>query len=221
MFFVKMLTMVKNRVHTIVDRHPDVIGDLVFSDLFGRQGIEWLKKAPFPKEDRKLLDEDIDIIEYLRGKISSSDQLVASLGKKDKRVELLMTIPGIGKFFALLIVNEIGDIGRFRNKNKFASYAGLVPSVYASGGRIVHGRIVKSGNKYLRWALIEAVWPAIKKDIDLEEVYQSLKMRKGANQAKVAIARRLSVIVYRVLSQQRPYYISSGRPHFSVAEAIH
>ncbi|MBM3708453.1 MAG: IS110 family transposase [Actinobacteria bacterium] len=120
-FLVKMQTMVKNRIHTIVDRHPDIRGTLEFSDLFGKQGMEWLRIAPLPKEDRKLLDEELDIMKYLKEKIASSDNWVVSLGKKDKRVELLMTIPGIGKFFALLIVNEIGDIARFRNKNKLAS----------------------------------------------------------------------------------------------------
>jgi len=218
MFLVKLSTMVKNRVHLIIDRHPEIRNQIDPSDLFGTQGMEWLKAVTLPKEDRRILDEELDLLEYLTERIGSSNQWVAQLGKDDPRVQLLMTIPGIGKFFALLIANEIGDIARFHNKNKFASYAGLIPSVHASGGKIFHGRIIRHGNKYLRWALIEAVWPAIRKDLSLREYYESLKVRKGANQAKVAVARRLSIIVYSVLSQNRTYTINySGCPHKTLA----
>ncbi len=72
-----------------------------------------------------------------------------------------MSIPGIGKFFALLITTEIDDISRFRNADKLAAYVGLIPSTYSSANKTFHGRITKQGNKYLRWSLIEAVWPEI------------------------------------------------------------
>jgi len=218
MFFVKLSTMVKNRIHLIIDRHPEVKGQIDPSDLFGKQGMEWLEVVALPAEDRKMLDEELDLLTYLNEKINSSNHWVTSLGKDNLEAKLLMTIPGIGKFFALLIAAEIDDITRFRDKNKLASYAGLIPSVHASADKIFYGRIIKHGNKYLRWALIEAVWPAIRKDLSLREYYESLKVRKGANQAKVAVARRLSIIVYRVLSQRRTYQVNySGCPHETLA----
>ena len=70
---------------------------------------------------------------------------------------------------------------------------------------MLHGRITKTGNKRLRWAFVEAVGPAIKSDADLFDHYQRLKIRKGANAARVATARRLLTIVYRVLRQERLY----------------
>lgn len=220
MFLVKLATMVKNRIHLIVDRHPEVKNQIDLADLFGKQGLEWLKLVALPKEDRRMLDGELDLLTYLNERIDASNHWVTDLGKDDPNVKLLMTIPGIGKFFALLIATEIDDITRFRDKNKLASYAGLIPSVHASADKVFHGRIVKHGNKYLRWALIEAVWPAIRKDLSLREYYESLKARKGANQAKVAVARRLSIIVYRVLSQHRIYQVNySGCPHLSLAEA--
>lgn len=83
--------------------------------------------------------------------------------------------------------------------------------------------ITKHGNKWIRWALVEAVWPAIRKDLGLRMYYDRLKRRKGANAAKVATARRLPTIVYRVLKQDRDYRpahtINSGCPHFFLAEA--
>ena len=221
MFLVKLATMVKNRIHLIIDRHPELKNQIDLQDLFGKQGLEWLKIVALPKEDRRILDEELELLEYLNERIASSNHWVALIGKDDERLKLLMTIPGIGKFFALLIASEIDDISRFKDKNKLASYAGLIPSVFASADKIFHGRIVRHGNKYLRWAFIEAVWPAIRKDLSLREYYESLKARKGSNQAKVAVARRLCIIAYRILSQNRPYRINySGCPHLTLAEAV-
>lgn len=218
MFLVKISTMVKNRIHLILDRHPELRGQINPSDLFGKQGKEWLRKVALPKEDRRILNEELDVLRYIQAKIEESNCWVTKYGKEDDRVKRLMTIPGIGKFFSLLIVNEIDDIRRFRDKNKLASYAGLIPSVHASGDKIFHGRIVRHGNKYLRWAFIEAVWPAIRKDLSLRVYYETLRKKKGPNQAKVAVARRLSVITYRVLTQNRTYIANfSGCPHNNLA----
>ena len=74
-----------------------------------------------------------------------------------------------------------------------------------------HGRITKTGNKWLRWALIEAVHPTIRSDPDLYAYYQRLRIRKDTNTARVATARRLLTIVYRVLSQERLYQRKANR----------
>lgn len=220
MFFVRVSTMVKNRIHNIVDRHPEVSHGIDMSDLFGSQGMEWLKAVELPKEDRRLLDEELELFGYMRGKIKESDGWVSRIGTKDRRVKRLMTIPGIGKFFALLIMVEIDDIKRFRNKDKLASYCGLIPSVHMSADKAYYGKIISHGNKYLRWALIEAVWPAIRKDLSLNMFYQKIKAKKKANMAKVAVARRLSTIVYRVLSEDRDYQKEfPGCPHNSLTAA--
>jgi transposase len=68
----------------------------------------------------------------------------------------------MGRFFSVLVVHEIRDIRRFATPEKLCAYAGLVPSVHASGGKVFHGRLPKQGNKWLRWAMVEAVRPAVK-----------------------------------------------------------
>lgn len=80
-----------------------------------------------------------------------------------------------------------------------------MPSTHARGGHTFDGRITKSGNKYLRRVAVEAVWPAIQKDAGLRDFYENLRWRKGANPAKVATARRLLTIVYRVLAEERDH----------------
>jgi transposase len=216
MFLVRLSTMVKNRIHTIIDRHPEVRNQIDSSDLFGSQGKRWLKEVELPRKERKLLDNELRLFNFLEERVKASDSWVIALGKKDPKVRQLMSIPGIGKFFALLISTEIDDIERFRTSSKLASYVGLIPSTYSTGNKTFHGRITKQGNKYLRWAFIEAVWPAIRKDLSLRIYYEKIKARKGANHAKVATARRLLKIVYQVLSQERNYF--PGRPHKPLTE---
>lgn len=113
-------------------------------------------------------------------------------------------IPGIGEFFARLIDAEIDDIGRFGSAKKLAAYAGIVPSTYASGGKTYHGRMIKQGNKWLRWAFIEAVAPTVAGDPQLKELYQRLST-KGSNRAKVVVSRRLLTIAFQVLRDGRCY----------------
>ena len=126
-------------------------------------------------------------------------------------MERLKTIPGIGEFFAMLIRHEIDKIERFTTSNKLCAYAGLVPSTYSSGGKTYHGRIIKQGNKYSRWALIEAVILATRKDAQIRSYYYSIKAKKGSNSAKVATARRLLKIVYQVWKENRFYRIETSR----------
>lgn len=208
MFFVRVQTMVKNRIHVLVDRQPGVREVAhEFSDLFGAAGLTWLRTVALPAEERQLLDSELELLEELRRRIAQSNALVKQLAGGEARVAWVQSIPGFGPFLSVLVVIEIGDIARFAGPEKLCAYAGLVPSVYASGGKVFHGRLIKQGNKWLRWALVEAIAPAVGSDAELREYYDRLRQRKGPNAAKVATARRLLTIVYRVLSQARPYEV--------------
>lgn len=206
MFFVRVQTMVKNRIYTILDRHPEILSRAPdVSDLFGASGMGWLKQVALAGEDNRLLASELELLDVLKRKISESNEIVKELAKGDKKVKLLRSIPGLGPFFSVLVAKEIDDVSRFRDEKKLCAYAGLVPSTYASGGRTFHGRIIKAGNKWLRWALVEAVQPAISSDLNLYTYYERLRIKKGNNAARVATARRLLTIIYRVLSQRRLY----------------
>jgi len=102
-----------------------------------------------PGDDNDLLISELQLMSLLKEKIRQSDVVVRSLVKRDARAKLLMSVPGIGPFFSLLILYEIDDVSQFRER-KLCSYAGLVPTTYASGGKVFHGRITKAGSKWLR-----------------------------------------------------------------------
>lgn len=119
---------------------------------------------------------------------------------------------GMGDFFSLLVVKEIDKIDRFADVRKLWSYAGITPSVFASGNRSYNGRITKQGNKYLRWAIVEGIIPAIRKSPRLKQYYEKIKKKKGPNAAKVATERKLLELIYCVLKQKRNYYESKEVP---------
>jgi transposase len=205
MFLVRLSTMVKNRIHALVDGFPLLFRRCPVKGLFGVKGMMWLKSLEIPEHSRRILNGQINLLEFLSSQIKKVNKQLGDFGQSDERVDFVDSVPGIGKNLSVLIVTEIDEINRFSRASKLHSYAGLVPSTYSSGGRSFNGRITKQGNKYLRWAMIEAVEPASRKDAEIRRMYHRLSRRKGANSAKVAVARRLLTIVYKVLKERRYY----------------
>lgn len=205
MFLVTVRTMAKNRIHDLLNRYPLIRAQWTAAEVFSKVAIQWLRQIDVPPAERFILDSELDLLEHLNVQIKDADGMLKEVGQRDDRVRRLMTIPGLGKTLSLLVLAEIDDIDRFRGDSQLHAYAGLVPATYSSGGRTQHGPIIKASNKYLRWAMIEAVWPAIQTDVALSQYYHRLAARKGANTARVATARRLLTIVYRVLKERREY----------------
>nr|BAL59833.1 transposase protein [Candidatus Acetothermum autotrophicum] len=204
-FLVMLRTMLKNRIHDLVDRHH--LPTEQFSDLFGVRGRRFLQEASeqLPAPDRELLRQDLELLDQVRAHIRATEGWLKQASQNDERVAWVRSLPGIGKFLALVIIAEIDTIERFATPQKLASYAGLVPATYASGGRVFHGRLTKQGNKYLRWAFVEAAWPAIRRSPWLRSLYERVKARHGATGAKAAVARKLCELVWYVLKERRVY----------------
>ncbi len=152
MFLVRLSTMVKNRIHALVDGFPLLTRGCLVKGLFGFKGMLWLKSLDIPQPRRRILDGPINLLEFLSSQIKKVNKQPGDFGKSDERVDLVDSVPGIGENLSVLIVTEIYDIDRFSWASELHSYAGLIPSMYSSGARNFHGRIAKQGNKYLRRA---------------------------------------------------------------------
>lgn len=207
---VQMQTKVKNRIHATIDLYPDAEPPRPeASDMFGKLGMCWLRQLELPPAERRRLDELLEVLEFFKKKVSASDALVRKIVREDRRCQYLKTIPGIGDFFAALIAAEVDDINRFPSSKHLVSLIGLVPGRDDSGDRERSGRMHKRGNSYLRWAVVEAAIPAARSNLALKNHYDRVVARKGRkagpNIAKVAVARKLSEIIYRVLKDERPY----------------
>jgi transposase len=203
MFLIRLQTMVKNRIRALVVQHsfepPKV------TDLFGKSGRDWLRQTQLPDPDGQLLREDLTLLEFLQQQIARTDKLIAELAKGDEAVRQLASVPGVGVFLSVLIRWEVDRMERFHQAKKFASYTGLVPSTYASGNRTVHGKLTKQGNKWLRWAFIEAVSPAVRSSPYLRTYYQRIKLRRGVKDARAATARKIAELAWTVWTEHRYY----------------
>jgi transposase len=199
-------TRLKNRVHDLIDKqgitHP-------FSDLFGTRGRAFLQSLVLPPLYQTELQRLMELIVYIDQQIKSAEKDIKALLKQDPRAKLLMTIPGVSHLTAYLLLSEIGDPHRFASAKKLCSYSGIIPSTHQTGGKTHHGSITKQGNKFIRWAMIEAAQKAIKKDPALQAMYEKLKRNKGSGIAKVAVAHKLLIAVYHILKKEEAYRLNS------------
>jgi transposase len=213
-FMVVMRTRVKSRIHGLVDSQllsADVLQAKPLN-LFSKKGMKWLTSLEWAKEeDKKLIESHLRVMEAINQEISITNDMVKEIYEKDRDAQLLATIPGIGVTLAMLISTEIDGIERFPSVSKLCSYAGLVPSTHSSGGKTYHGGITSEGNRWIRWALVEAAVPASYADAEIKERLNILRKKKGANVAKTAIARWLLKVVYHVLKEQRPYMAACNK----------
>jgi len=123
----------------------------------------------------------------------------------DEDVRLLMTIPGIGYYTALLVKAEVGDVRRFKSGDHLCSYARIVPSIHSSGDITRHGGITREGSRWLRWAMVKAAMTHIRYDTSITRAYHRIAEKRGSQVAIVATAPRLLLCCYMVLKDTRPY----------------
>ena len=156
---------------------------------------------------RLMIATQLRHIEYLNEEIENLDQDIDSRMRPfDKILELLDTIPGVGKQIAQQIVSEIGvDMGQFPSAAHLCSWAGLVPGNNESAGKRKSGK-TRKGNKKLRSALVEAANAAArKKDNYLASQYHRILARRGKKRAAVAVAHSILTIAYHIILKEQPY----------------
>ena len=144
------------------------------------------------------------------------DKRINALARQDERARLLMTTPGVGALVSLTFVSAIDDASRFRSSRAVGAHFGLTQRKYQSGETDITGRISKCGDHEVRTALYEAanvilthpVKPSLLKDWAM-----SIAKRAGMKKAKVALARKLAVILHRMLADGTPFKPArSARP---------
>lgn len=200
--FVEMRTKIKNKIHSVLfktgSRHE-------FTKLYGKAGMKWLNDLDLRDVYRQELDRYLETLNHLNEQVDKISEIIENTAKLDFDCKLLMTIPGISFYSALMIKSEIGDISRFKSASKLCSYAGLIPSTYASADKVRHGRITKRGSKWLRKALINAITSGSRNHNRIGAFYKKLKKSKGTGKAKVAAGRKLCTIVFAILTDQVPF----------------
>ena len=150
----------------------------------------------------------LDLYEFLTVQIDKQTKLLQELSETPmyrERVEILLSIPGIGLISAMELPLELQDVSRFRRAEQLAAYVGLTPSQYSSADKVRMGRITGIGKDTLRSLLVEASWTLIRKDQAMREKYERIKVRSGGKRAIVAIARTLLLRMRRMLLDGQAY----------------
>jgi len=151
------------------------------------------------------------LIETLNEKIKEMDRSLETKTRKNQTARLLMTAPGVGPVTALSYVATIEDPSRFKKSRQVGSYLGLVPSLYQSGEICHQGRITKHGDAMLRSYLVEAahiILSNTKKWSWLKTWGLRVQKRSGPQKARIAVARRLAVVLHRMWVTQKPFEYS-------------
>jgi transposase len=136
--------------------------------------------------------------------LKAFDKQVRSMARADAKAKLLLSAPAVGPIVALTYASAIDDPSRFKSSKRVGAHFGLTPKKYQSGETDYTGRISKIGDASVRTALYEAAHIMLIKPIkgcsQLKSWAMRIARRSGMKKAKVALARKLAVILHRMLS---------------------
>ncbi len=199
---VRMSTMAKNRLQSLLHRHnlrpPS-------GKLFAPKHRSWWRQLELPLSERLRVDQDLATLDHLAPQLATIDRELHRLSTSEpwaEQVPYLLQLPGIGVVTAMTVLAAIGDITRFPSAKQLVGYAGLGAGVYASGQTYRTGRITKEGRRELRWVLVEAVHTAARTHPYWKQEVQRLEQRIGTGKAIVAVARKLLVAIWHVLTKR-------------------
>ncbi len=195
---IKQRTAARNRLQSLLHRHnlipPE--GDLI-------EQRDWWASQALSQTEKLRARQDLAIIGYLAPLVTEVETELARLSVTAPwadQAPFLIQLPGIGVLTAMTILGAIGEIERFPSAKKLVGYAGLGARVHASGQTRYTGAITKQGRRDLRSVMIEAAWVAVRSSAHWQTQFEHLEMRIGRQKAIVAIARKLLVVVWHVLT---------------------
>jgi transposase len=201
---VKRRTQVKNEISAVL--HRNLKGRPPMTDLFGRAGRAWLAAQELPADERLTVDAGLRQLDFLGAELAEIDRLVAVEAQGDEDVRRLLTVPGVDVTTAVTLIAVIGDARRFPSSRHLVGYLGLHPRVRQSGSEPArHGRLSKEGSAAARHVLVEAAWTASRSPGPLHAFAARVAARRGRQVAAVAVARKLCVLCWCLLTRGEDY----------------
>src|SRR5216117_3310477 len=196
-----MRTRIQNALQSIALANGPRRGTALWSHD-GQSRIAALPLAPHTAYRRSELQA---MYEKFEAEIEKLNQRVEEQACGRAGARLLMTHPGVGPITALATEVFLGDPARFADSKALASYVGMIPREYSSGGRQRLGGLSKQGNPLLRFLWGEAGAHAVRRDPELQRFYRRKLQQKGLGKARVAVARKLGIRLWIMLRDQIDY----------------
>jgi transposase len=157
-----------------------------------------LKKLP------RIVGEDVELLGFINRQIGGLDKELTKIALEDAQSKRLMTIPGVGPVSAVAVSCWIGEIARFSNAKKLASYFGLAPRVRQSER---HGHITKEGNRMVRSLVIQAALVHTRRGKGpSRKHYLGVLRRRGKQIARVAVANKMLGAIFHMMKEQIDYH---------------
>lgn len=201
-----MRTRSTNRIKHILRRH-NLQWQLPTKTSPTVKAIDWLQVVKLPQGDRAEIDWHLEEFERWTKRMLSLEKQIVSRAEGLESVELLRTIPGVAYYSELTLACRVGDPSRFPKGKSLAHYWGLTPGVNNSGEGIGRrGRITKSGSAVARWMLCQITLHVLRRDPIMKAWYKPIKNRRGRAVARVAVMRRLAVIIRNMLVNKQDYF---------------
>ena len=177
----------------------------------GRKRIDSFRKPLAECNANELWRAELDIeLTQLDALTAQHDLVVKKLeaiGKNDKRIGRIMTIPGVGPRTAEILVACIDDPHRFSSGREVSAYFGLVPRQYQSGETDRNGRITKRGNPLARTILVECAWASLRYNPWAKSIYERVcgNQRTRKKKAAVALARKIAVLAWALMRDDKDW----------------
>lgn len=162
----------------------------------------------------KQLDEEIDLI--------TDEARAYALQTYPGEYRILKTVPGVGDISAITLLAEIGNFKDFLSGDKLAAWIGIVPKVYQSANHTVKCSITKRGSRLARWILVQIAHAATRarKNV-LRDWYEAKKAVIGAGKAIIALARKITTIIWHLIVNDEEYVDKYSEPESPKPQKMH
>lgn len=195
---VRLSTIAKNRLHALLQRRHLILPEKPFAP----EQRAWWESLPLSATELFLVRSDLDTLEFAQKQVDQIMSCLKEQSVQDEQIPFLVQLPGVALLSAITIVAAIGDISRFPSAKKLVGYAGLGTRVHDSGMTHSNGRITKTGRRDLRRVMVNAANHAVEHHPHWKEVFERMEPHLGRSKAIVAIARKLLVAVWHVLTKR-------------------
>ena len=197
---ITIKTQAKNRLQATLHRYHLLPPE---GKLFDAALHPWWLSLPVSKLELVRIQSDLDTLSFAQQQIAKVESCMAVWATHDERIASLFQLSGVGLVTATTVLAAIGDITRFPDAAHLVGYSGLGARVHDSGLTSRSGRITKAGRKDLRAVLVEAAQIGVLHDPRWKAELARLEPRLGHNKAIVAIARKMLVIIWHILSKHQ------------------
>lgn len=199
---IRQRTQARNRLLSVLHRYNLRAPK---GNLFSGKVRDWWLGLDLPGLEKLRVRQDLAILDSLEPLIEEVEDEFLQLSTSEPwadQLPFVVQLPGMGVVNALILLAAIGDITRFPSAKQLVGYAGLGAAVHSSGQTYRTGRITKQGRREMRTALIEAAWVTVERHPYWKAQFKRLTAAIGKPKAIVAIARKLLVVLWHVLTER-------------------